>query len=112
MHTPTSNTPVPAPKGVSRGEYIQRLMADGVTNLATAMTLADAAGKLGSMRLSHAQAYAIAQALTAARAALLATAAGAPAPSTAASACADIDSAIAVLASAHGDARLGTAGGR
>jgi acyl-coenzyme A thioesterase PaaI-like protein len=61
---------VPKPHGKTRVEYVEELMSDGVTNLGTAMALADAAGKLHGYRLTHEQAYAVTTALAAARLAL------------------------------------------
>jgi hypothetical protein len=61
---------VPKPHGKSRAQYIADLMSDGVTNLGTAMALADAAGKLHGYKLDHEQAHAVTTALAAARIAL------------------------------------------
>ena len=60
----------PSPVGRTRSEYVADLMSDGVTNLGTAMALADAAGKLAGYSLTHEQMHAVTTALAAARIAL------------------------------------------
>lgn len=77
QHTQGQTLGVPKPNGKTRAEFMESLMADGMT-LGGAMALADAAGKQFGYKLSHEQMFAITEALAAARLALADTSAAAP----------------------------------
>jgi hypothetical protein len=106
MSTAASNTPgptLPKPHGKTRAEFIADAMADGVTNLGTAMALADAAAKRNGYRITYEQAYVVTTALAAARLALAHE--GSAAPAMRADALAMVNDACAAIAKATGEAQ-------